>query len=230
MKYLKPLIIGAVFLFAGLTASYALADKPPDTPGNGGLPKGGDNPCGPSEHGVYDQNGNFLRCEHNGDGGGNCGQNQSENGGDKGYGHKGDCTETVPETTTTGTTTQTTTTTPTTTGTTTTTPTTTTTETTTQPPPTTTESTTTQTTTTEPTTTTTPVVPPTVKPPKPPPVTTPALQKQLKKQAEKANPNHVTTAHPQAAGELPNTGLPLGAVVALGLSLVGVGLRLRRTT
>lgn len=59
--------------------------------GNGSKPPGGDNPCPPSEHGVFDQGGSFVSCEHNGGGGGNCGQNQSDNGGDHGYGNGNTC-------------------------------------------------------------------------------------------------------------------------------------------
>jgi hypothetical protein len=81
--------------------------------GNGGKPPGGQNPCPPSEHAVYDQNGNFAGCQQNGNpsgepggGIGNCGQNQSGdqgngngsnqgNGGDKGYGNGDGCTVTT---------------------------------------------------------------------------------------------------------------------------------------
>ncbi len=63
----------------------------------------------------------------------------------------------------------------------------------------------------------------------PPVVKTTELEKQLDKQA-KANGAEsapvATAVHP--ADELPYTGLPLGAWVALGLGLVGSGLALRR--
>lgn len=55
--------------------------------GNGSLPPGGDNPCPPGQHGTS------TGCADNGNGGGNCGQNQSDNGGDHGFGNQGsDCT------------------------------------------------------------------------------------------------------------------------------------------
>jgi len=88
-------ISGALVAVLGVFSAMALADP---GNGNGGKDKGGKNPCPPSQHGVYNASGAFVGCEHNGDGGGNCGQNQSGkgdktgNGGDKGYGHKDDCT------------------------------------------------------------------------------------------------------------------------------------------
>ena len=59
--------------------------------GNGSKPPGGNNPCAPSEHAVYDQNGSFVSCAHNGDASGNCGQNQGDQGGDHGYGNGTGC-------------------------------------------------------------------------------------------------------------------------------------------
>jgi hypothetical protein len=65
--------------------------------GNGqGPPSGPGNICPPSYHGVP---AGSTNCVHNGDGGGNCGQNQSGNtgngagngGNDQGYGHKPGC-------------------------------------------------------------------------------------------------------------------------------------------
>ena len=90
MRYLIITILTA--LVVALGAAVAVASN-----GNGGLPRGGDNPCPPSYHAEGDA------CVHNGDGGGNCGQNQSDNGGDHGYGHEGQCgeeTETTPTDTT----------------------------------------------------------------------------------------------------------------------------------
>jgi hypothetical protein len=85
------LILGAILpLVVGLLAAAALAGN---GNGNGQKPPGGDNPCPPSYHAEGDQ------CVHNGDGGGNCGQNQSDNGGDHGYGHE-ECGEETPTETT----------------------------------------------------------------------------------------------------------------------------------
>ena len=72
----------------GVGASVALADS---GNGNGGNPPGPINQCGPSEHGVYDASGVFQGREQNGGGSGNCGQNQSGNGGDHGYGNGDGC-------------------------------------------------------------------------------------------------------------------------------------------
>ncbi len=113
-------VLACAGLAALLCAGFALgstSDKPapPSTTttndnGNGGKPKGGDNPCPPSQH--SDGAGG---CAQNGDGGGNCGQNQSGNGGDHGYGNGNACgaetTTTVPTTSTVETTTTTSTTT-----------------------------------------------------------------------------------------------------------------------
>jgi hypothetical protein len=54
-----------------------------------------------------------------------------------------------------------------------------------------------------------------------------SLEKALEKQSSGVDTSSAAT-HPAATSELPNTGLPLGAWVALGLSLVGSGVGLRR--
>ena len=53
--------------------------------GNGHQPPGGNNPCPPSEHMGT------SGCEPNGGGGGNCGQNQGDQGGDHGFGNGSGC-------------------------------------------------------------------------------------------------------------------------------------------
>ena len=87
-------------------------------------------------------------------------------------------------------------------------------------------------TTPEPPVTTTPEQPPvTVTPPVvvTPPAVNDTLEKELDKQAKKnAKNNPSPNSRPTASGELPRTGLPLGLAVALGLSLIGGGLGLRR--
>lgn len=109
----RHLLTAALALVVG-TLGFAVSGVALANNGNG---KGGPNPCPPSEHAVYDQNGNFVSCEHNGNpsgepggGIGNCGQNQSGNpgnGGDTGYGNGDGCvvstttpTETTPTDTT----------------------------------------------------------------------------------------------------------------------------------
>lgn len=108
----RHLLTAALVLVFGLigfvVSGVALANN-----GNGGKDPGGPNPCPPSQHAVYDQNGAFVSCEDNGNpsgqpggGIGNCGQNQSGNpgnGGDTGYGNGKDCavtTDTTPTDTT----------------------------------------------------------------------------------------------------------------------------------
>ena len=83
MKGLTYVVAVLALALFGVGASVALADN---GNGNGGNPPGPINSRGPSEHGVYDASGVFQGCEHNGGGSGNCGQNQSGNGGDHGYG------------------------------------------------------------------------------------------------------------------------------------------------
>jgi hypothetical protein len=94
-KYLLTGVLALVVAVLGFAVSgVAVASN-----GNADTPQ--TNPCPPGEHAVYDQNGEFVSCEHNGDGGGNCGQNQSGNGGDNGYGDDEDgCTVTTPTDTT----------------------------------------------------------------------------------------------------------------------------------
>jgi hypothetical protein len=110
----KRHLLTAVLALVVGTLGFAVSGVALASNGNG---KGGPNPCPPSEHAVYDQNGNFVSCEHNGNpsgepggGIGNCGQNQSGNpgnGGDAGYGNGDACvvttttpTETTPTETT----------------------------------------------------------------------------------------------------------------------------------
>jgi LPXTG-motif cell wall-anchored protein len=215
--------------------------------GNGGKPKGGDNSCPPSTHEVRDSDGNVVSCEHNGDGGGNCGQNQSDqgnggNGGDHGYGNKDGCgtttTTTTPETvqvckdgkvqtepagTVDDGSCNVTTTTPTTT---------------TTPGGCvsncgggTTTTTTTPTETTPPTTTTPAVTPPVVTPPVvAPPVfnpKSPETKKQLQKQIAKSK-RGVQDNAPVASGALPHTGFNAGLMALAGALLLASGLGLRR--
>jgi hypothetical protein len=107
----KKHLLTAVFALVVGTLGFAVSGVALANNGNG---RGGPNPCPPSEHAVYDQNGNFVGCEHNGNpsgepggGIGNCGQNQSGNpgnGGDTGYGNGSDCVVTTTETTPTETT------------------------------------------------------------------------------------------------------------------------------
>ena len=98
MKKLTTAVLTAVVLSLGILASVAQAA---DGNGNGSKPKGGTNVCQPSFH---DEGGT---CVHNGDAGGNCGQNQSGdtgdgngtnrgNGGDKGYGNRDSCDASTP--------------------------------------------------------------------------------------------------------------------------------------
>ena len=98
MKGLTYALVVLTLALFGVGASVALADS---GNGNGGNPPGPVNQCGPSEHGVYDASGVFQGCEHNGGGSGNCGQNQSGNGGDHGYGNDDGCIVPPPPTTTT---------------------------------------------------------------------------------------------------------------------------------
>ena len=74
-KFVTTLLMGVV-LSLGAFASMASAGN---GNGNGGMDKGGTNTCQP---GFHDAGGT---CVHNGDGGGNCGQNQS---GDTGNGRR----------------------------------------------------------------------------------------------------------------------------------------------
>src|SRR5262245_60655502 len=94
-KFITAVLTGVV-LSLGVFASMASAGN---GNGNGSMPKGGTNTCQP---GYHEAGGT---CVHNGDGGGNCGQNQSGdmgngngsnqgNGGDKGYGHRPGCGDT----------------------------------------------------------------------------------------------------------------------------------------
>ena len=82
---------------------------------------------------------------------------------------------------------------------------------------------------TEPGTTTTSETPGTAPTPQPvtPPVTPTVLEKQLDKQATDNGASNAP-GRPQAADELPYTGLPLGFWIALGLGFVASGLALRR--
>jgi hypothetical protein len=84
LKKLLLLPVLAIMAFSG-SAVAGLA-------GNGNGPQGpGNHDCRPSTHW------NGQECVHNGDGGGNCGQNQGygNGGNDNGYGNKGDCEETT---------------------------------------------------------------------------------------------------------------------------------------
>ncbi len=106
-------------------------------------------------------------------------------------------------------------------------------ETPTEPTPTTPEPTTPEPTTPETPTTPEPPVVTTPESPESPPVTAPpvvkkpTLEKELEKQAKKNGATN-DPGYVQAKGELPRTGLPLGWAVALGFSLIGAGLKLRR--
>jgi hypothetical protein len=214
-------VIACACIFVlGVTAA-SLASKPPGTPGNGGKPKGGTNTCQPGYHEVRDQDGKVVGCEHNGDAGGNCGQNQSGdigngngnqgNGGDKGYGNKDGCTETTTTETTGctincgnpctancgGST------------------------------PGCVENCGNTTTTAPPSTT--PATTTTASPPASKPPTNKQLQKALQKQVAKltaAERAHV--GHAARKGELSNTGLPLLPSSLLSFGLIGLGLAVRR--
>lgn len=111
---MKRHLLTVVLALAVGTLGFAVSGVALANNGNG---RGGADPCPSSQHAVYDQNGNFVGCEHNGNpsgepggGIGNCGQNQSGNpgnGGDTGYGNGGGCvvsttteTETTPSETT----------------------------------------------------------------------------------------------------------------------------------
>jgi len=92
MKKLLIATLATIVLSLGVFASLAVADNN----GNGQTDPGGTNTCQPGDH---SQGGS---CVHNGDGAGNCGQNQSGdtgngngtnngNGGDHGYGNSTAC-------------------------------------------------------------------------------------------------------------------------------------------
>jgi len=97
-KKLAVALVG-VFLVTGVLAGAALADKGNPPNGKGGNPPSGPgNVCDPGYHGVPAGSGH---CVHNGDGAGNCDQNQSGNtgngagngGNDYGNGNKQGCDE-----------------------------------------------------------------------------------------------------------------------------------------
>jgi hypothetical protein len=110
-------------LGAGLMSAVALAGT--SHPASNGVTTGQHGQdCAPGYHDTVGG-----ACEHNGNGGGNCGDNQSGNnngqgngGNDNGFGHRGDCDATTSTSTSTSTSTTTSTSTPTSTTTTTTTP------------------------------------------------------------------------------------------------------------
>jgi hypothetical protein len=113
-RLILVLCIGALAL--GVMSAVALAGPTHVTAAAGQSTGQHGQECPP---GYHDNNGT---CEHNGSGGGNCGDNQSgnnnghgNNGNDNGFGHNGDCEATTTTTPTTATTSTTTTTTPTTT-------------------------------------------------------------------------------------------------------------------
>jgi LPXTG-motif cell wall-anchored protein len=216
MKKLGMYVLVALALvLAGIGASAALADN-----GNGHSPPGGDNPCPPSYHAEGDT------CVHNGDGGGNCGQNQSDNGGDHGYGNGEGCGSSTTTTTVVTTTTEEP-------------PVTTTTETSgpptgcagkygtdgqpgnddCAPPPTTTVTASTPAPPSTPETATTPTAPTTEKP-------AAVTSRPAKKAVKKAKRPIVSSA--SVAGQvLPNTGLGLDLAFIAGLLLLASGLYLR---
>ena len=80
-KHLLTLVLALVVGVVGFAVSgIAVASN--------GKPPGGQNPCPPSQHAVYDQDGNFVSCQDNGNpsgepggGIGNCGQNQGNGNG-----------------------------------------------------------------------------------------------------------------------------------------------------
>jgi hypothetical protein len=98
MRKLLIAVCGAAVLALGAFAGLAVAGT---GNGNGHQDAGPVNVCEPGMHAEGDT------CVHNGDGAGNCGQNQSGKGGDHGFGHSDACGSTPDSTTTTSDTTTT---------------------------------------------------------------------------------------------------------------------------